>query len=284
MGRARPADMFADGEELPLFSGTPIPAQERPFVPEDRSMKQAQLPGMPGIDYDHIREKDTALRRKKKSVPLPDAAILFAHTNDTSPQAPTTITAGGDEVHEVHQVREVLAPYLDLVSLRRLAALGEDLHRAIRTQSQPPEEIARLLETLNTLLRPAAGERIKSPADIAALLMLEMGHLDQEQLRVACLDTRNKVQKIHVVYQGSLNASMVRVGEVFKEPVRLNSAALIVAHNHPSGEPAPSPEDVLVTREIVQAGELLGVEVLDHLVIGQGKWVSMREKGLGWSK
>ena len=88
--------------------------------------------------------------------------------------------------------------------------------------------------------------------------------------------------KIHLVYQGSLNSSLIRVGEVYKEPLRLNSAAIIVAHNHPSGEPAPSPEDVLVTREIVAAGKLLDVECLDHLVIGQGKWLSMREKGLGF--
>jgi DNA repair protein RadC len=135
---------------------------------------------------------------------------------------------------------------------------------------------------MNALLRPAAGERIKSPADMAALLMVDMGHLDQEQLRVACLDTKNKIQKVHVVYQGSLNASLIRVGEIYKEPLKLNSAAIIVAHNHPSGEPAPSPEDVLVTRQLIEAGNLLDVELLDHLVIGQGRWVSMREKGLGW--
>ena len=107
---------------------------------------------------------------------------------------------------------------------------------------------------------------------------------DQEQLRVACLDTKNKIQKVHVVYQGSLNASLIRVGEIYKEPLKLNSAAIIVAHNHPSGEPQPSPEDVMVTREIVQAGKLLDVECLDHLVIGQGRWVSLRERGLGFDK
>jgi DNA repair protein RadC len=83
---------------------------------------------------------------------------------------------------------------------------------------------------------------------MAAVLMVEMAHLDQEQMRVACLDTKNKLQKVHVVYQGSLNTSLIRVGEIFKEPLKLNSAAVILAHNHPSGEPEPSPEDVLVTR------------------------------------
>jgi DNA repair protein RadC len=114
--------------------------------------------------------------------------------------------------------------------------------------------------------------------------MVDMGHLDQEQLRVACLDTKNKLQTVHVVYQGSLNASLIRVGEIFKEPIRRNSAAVIVAHNHPSGEPEPSPEDVSVTRQIVEAGELLDIEVLNHVVIGAGRWVSLRDKGLGWNK
>ena len=109
-----------------------------------------------------------------------------------------------------------------------------------------------------------------------------MSHLDQEHLRTVLLDTKNRIQAISTVYIGSLNASMVRVGEVFKEAVRRNSSALIVVHNHPSGDATPSPEDVLVTREIVQAGKLLDVDVLDHLVIGQGVWVSLRERGLGF--
>ena len=126
--------------------------------------------------------------------------------------------------------------------------------------------------------------QIKSPADAAGLLMLEMSHLDQEHLRTVLLDTKNRVQAISTVYVGSLNASIIRVGEVFKEALRRNSAALIVVHNHPSGDPTPSPEDVLVTREIVAAGVLLDVEVLDHLVIGQGRFVSLRERGLGFAK
>jgi DNA repair protein RadC len=126
------------------------------------------------------------------------------------------------------------------------------------------------------------GRQIKRPADIVDLLLLEMSHLDQEHLRTVLLDTHNRVQAICTVYIGSLNASMVRVCEVFKEAVRHNSAALIVAHNHPSGQATPSPEDVLVTREIVAAGQLLDIDVLDHLVIGHGTWVSLRERGLGF--
>jgi len=125
--------------------------------------------------------------------------------------------------------------------------------------------------------------QIKSPTDAANLLMLEMSHLDQEHLRTVLLDTKNRVQAITTVYIGSVNTSLVRVGELFKDAVRRNSAAVIVVHNHPSGDPTPSPEDVLVTRQIVSAGKLLDIDVLDHLVIGDGRYVSMRERGLGFN-
>ena len=85
------------------------------------------------------------------------------------------------------------------------------------------------------------------------------------------------------VYRGSVNTSQVRVGEIFKAAIRRNASALIVVHNHPSGDPTPSPDDVAVTRAIVQAGKLLDVDVLDHLIIGQGRFVSMKERGLGFA-
>lgn len=140
------------------------------------------------------------------------------------------------------------------------------------------------LEIGRRLLLAGPDERfqIKSPADAATLLMVEMGHLDQEHLRAVLLDTKNRVQQVVTIYIGSVNTAMIRVGEVFKEAVRRNSAALILAHNHPSGDPSPSPEDILVTRQIVEAGKLLDCEVLDHLVIGRGRYVSMRERGLGF--
>jgi DNA repair protein RadC len=124
---------------------------------------------------------------------------------------------------------------------------------------------------------------INSPADAAALVHYEMSALEQEHLRVILLDRRNRVLEIVEVYKGSVNSSQVRVGELFKEAIRTNASALIVVHNHPSGDPTPSPDDVAVTRAITQAGKLLDVDVLDHLVIGQGKWVSLKERGLGFS-
>ena len=95
-------------------------------------------------------------------------------------------------------------------------------------------------------------------------------------------NTKNQVIKFNDVYKGSLNSSLVRIAEVFKEAVRVNAAAIIVAHNHPSGDPTPSIEDVRVTEQIVSAGKLLEIEVLDHLVIGDHRFTSLREKRLGF--
>jgi DNA repair protein RadC len=85
------------------------------------------------------------------------------------------------------------------------------------------------------------------------------------------------------VYRGSVNTAQVRTGEVFKQAVRRNASAIVLVHNHPSGDPTPSPEDVALTRAVLQAGKQLDIEVLDHLVIGQGRWVSMKERGLGFA-
>jgi DNA repair protein RadC len=129
---------------------------------------------------------------------------------------------------------------------------------------------------------PDEKPRVTSPADAANLLMSEMTFLEQEHLRLVLLDTRNRVLKTPTIYIGSLNTSVVRVGELFRAALRENAAAFIIVHNHPSGDPSPSPEDVNVTRQIVKAGKLLDVDVLDHIVIGRQRWVSLKERGLGF--
>ena len=130
---------------------------------------------------------------------------------------------------------------------------------------------------------PDERPQITSPADAANLLMPEMGLLEQEHLRTLLLDTKHHVLASPTVYVGNVNTSVIRVGELFREAVRLNCAAMIVAHNHPSGDPTPSPDDVRVTEQIVQAGRLLDIEVLDHLIIGRQRYVSLKERGLGFS-
>lgn len=134
-----------------------------------------------------------------------------------------------------------------------------------------------------TLESPDLSGAISSPADAAELVRYEMQGLIQEQLWVILLDTRNRKIWIDKVYSGSLNSSMVRVGELFRAAIQRSAASIILVHNHPSGDPSPSPEDTSLTRAAVQAGKLMDIDVLDHLVIGHGTFVSMKEKGLGFA-
>jgi len=123
---------------------------------------------------------------------------------------------------------------------------------------------------------------ITSPSDLANLFMAEMSTLDREHFRVAVLSTRNQVLGIENLYSGSVNAALVRPAEVFSTAVRRNAPQIAVVHNHPSGDPTPSQDDVSITKNLVEAGRLLDVEVVDHLVVGQGRYISMREKKLGF--
>ena len=131
--------------------------------------------------------------------------------------------------------------------------------------------------------QPADRHQIRTPADAANLLMPEMGLLEQEQMRTILLDTKNRVIAIPTIYVGSVNTTMIRVAELFREAIRRNCPSLIAVHNHPSGDPTPSPEDVMVTKQIVEAGKLMDIEVLDHLVISKTRFVSLKERGLGFT-
>lgn len=133
-----------------------------------------------------------------------------------------------------------------------------------------------------TQLSPVEQPQVRSPADLAPLLMSSMALLEQEHLKAVLLNTRNRLITVADVCSGSLNSAAVRIGEIFREAIRQNAAAVILVHNHPSGDPSPSPEDVRLTADARAAGELLDVELLDHLVIGRGRWVSLREQGLGF--
>lgn len=121
---------------------------------------------------------------------------------------------------------------------------------------------------------------ITCPRDIAGVLMDEMRYLDREHFRTVSLNTKNRVLGIDSVSVGSLNSSLVHPREVFKTPIRRSAAAVILAHNHPSGDPTPSQEDIQVTRRLVEAGQILGIDVLDHLVIGDGRFTSFKEQDI----
>jgi DNA repair protein RadC len=136
----------------------------------------------------------------------------------------------------------------------------------------------------NHLWKQGQDERpvIHSPADAADWVRFEMSGLAQEHLWVLVLDSRNRLVSTEKMYVGSINSSSARIGELFKAAIQRNAVSIIVVHNHPSGDPTPSPEDISITRAIVQAGKLLDIAVLDHLIIGHERFTSLKEKGLGF--
>jgi DNA repair protein RadC len=146
-------------------------------------------------------------------------------------------------------------------------------------------QVRQLHEQINSYLHKCpATERpsINSPADAAELLKPFIGNLDHEELWVIVLNRRNRVLQLVRLYQGSVNSSQIRVGEVFHQAIIEQASSIILAHNHPSGDPTPSPDDVAVTRAIVHAGKLLDIEILDHVVVCSTWHVSLKERGLGF--
>lgn len=131
---------------------------------------------------------------------------------------------------------------------------------------------------------PAGRWSIRGPRDIADRLVLQMGRLEREELRVVILDTKNHVLRVATVYQGNVSSSLVRVGELYRDAVRLNAASVILVHNHPSGDPTPSPDDLHLTAEALAAGRLLDIGLLDHLVIGHDAYVSLRDRGVAFDR
>ena len=131
-------------------------------------------------------------------------------------------------------------------------------------------------------LHPEGRAVVHSPQDVFNLLGAEMGPLDQEHLRVMLLNTKNEVRAVQELYIGNVNSSVVRVAEVLRPAMRENCPSIIMVHNHPSGDPTPSPEDILITKRLRSGGETMDIELLDHIIIGDQGFLSLKEKGLGF--
>lgn len=177
----------------------------------------------------------------------------------------TVLTYFNNDIHRLYQAHPAeLAKVKGInqgTAVRIKAALNLGLRLHIPTEERPA---------------------INSPADAATLVQYEMGLLEKEHLRVILLDRRNRVMDIVEIYEGSVSSSQVRIGEIFRPAIQRLASAIIVCHNHPSSDNTPSPDDVAVTRAIVQAGKLLDIEVLDHLILSIRGFVSLKEKGLGF--
>ncbi|AFV24944.1 DNA repair protein RadC [Methanolobus psychrophilus R15] len=136
-------------------------------------------------------------------------------------------------------------------------------------------ELARKLEGFTDEPR----RKIRSPADVYSLLYPKMREQKRERLVALLLDTKNQVLREEVISIGSLNANIVHPREVFKAALMESCASVILSHNHPSGDPTPSREDIAVTEKLIEGGKLLGIDVLDHVVIGEGRYVSLKDEG-----
>ncbi len=194
-----------------------------------------------------------------------------------------TLRIGGRGENVLDMAQRLLSTYRGLGGLARASC--DELAQEHGVGTAKAAQVLAAFELGKRLLVASPDNRpqITSPADAANLLMAEMATLEQEHLRTLLLDTRHRVLASPTIYVGNVNTTVIRVADLFREAIRLNCVALIVAHNHPSGDPTPSPDDVKVTEQIVQAGKLLDIEVLDHLVIGQQRFVSLKERGLGFA-
>lgn len=165
--------------------------------------------------------------------------------------------------------------------------MRRDLDSLLETHGLGPAKAIKLQAAVElgkriAALAPEDRPQVRSPEDLAILFQAEMTALQWEELRVAVLDTKHRVERVKTVYQGSVNAAQVRTAEVFREAIRANCPAIAIAHNHPSGDPTPSAADITLTAELARAAALLDIDLIDHLIIGDGRWISLRRLGVGF--
>jgi DNA repair protein RadC len=188
------------------------------------------------------------------------------------------LRTGSREENVVNLCSRILTEYsikqLSLANVSRLMQV-HGIGKAKAAQIAAVFEIARRLETF--VEEPK--RKVCSPKDVYTLMYPKMREQKKEKFITLCLDTKNQIIKEEVVSIGSLNASIVHPREVFKSALLESSASVIMVHNHPSGDPSPSREDIMVTEKMVEGGKLLGIDVLDHIIIGEGRYVSLKDEG-----
>jgi DNA repair protein RadC len=191
------------------------------------------------------------------------------------------LRTGNADENAVRLAERILTYFGDLGRLS--AATPQELRRFKGLGDAKTAQLLAAIEIGRRIATRAGSERplVESASD-AARLVADMGELPQEQVRVILLDAARRVVTIATVYVGTLNATVLRVSEIFREAVSRSAAAIIVAHNHPSGDPRPSPEDVEITRALVEAGTLLDIQMVDHIIVARHQWRSMRDLGLGF--
>jgi DNA repair protein RadC len=223
-------------------------------------------PYQPSLFQEPPKENQTATATlRERSRHLQAIALLSTVTGMTHAEVDKLlIKAGGlDELARLPDYALMALPHVGERRAKQIRALTE--WALLLGQADPAEQV-----------------QIRSAKDAADLLMLEMSLLEQEELRVIGLDTKNKIKFVETIYKGSMNSAMVRIAEVLRRPITSQCASIILFHNHPSGDPTPSPEDVRITELVCESGRLFDIDVLDHIVIGRNRYVSLKERGLGF--
>ncbi len=226
---------------------------------------QLTLPLGPDEAQSYLAEQESARTAAHAHRELRAADLLSTVTGMTYAQAEQVLKKAGG-VHKLAQLPDY--------ALQALPQVGPKRAGQIRAMT----DWGLLLSTVEEW----QSVQVRSPADVANLLMLEMGLLDQEELRIVGLDTKNNIVDIETVYRGSVNSAVVRIAEVLRLPIALQCVGMIMLHNHPSGDPTPSPEDVRITQLVMESAKLMDIDLLDHLIIGRNRYVSLKERGLGF--
>lgn len=230
---------------------------------------------------------ETTYRLKMKDLPedeRPRERLYKYGPQDlkTSELLAIIIRVGSNEASALQVAERLLQKYDG--NLKRLASENET-QIAEGIKGLGPSKAAQIMAAFELGRRLAAfidadKPQINSPADVAHLMTPDMRDLNKETLQVLCLDTKNFVTKRRCIFEGSLNASIVHPREIFRFAVEEAAASIILVHNHPSGDPEPSSDDIQVTKQLVEVGKYVEIPVLDHIIIGEGRFVSLKEQGL----
>jgi DNA repair protein RadC len=318
------ANLFQNGDDLPLFSGTPVRVTEPDPAKPSNDAAQQKMVECP-ICFDtgivqvkgHLRRcwcrigeqaavREALLNRTSKRLArvqrnAPDAYPEISTPNDTErvlkevavieSLAKRFDTVGADNLSIVELLSIVLGEQTPILASRILVQfptlariMNATPNHLASVKGMTPRRVMLLQSALQLAHRQEHVDRptIKTPADCVEIVGPMMRGLENEQMRVLALDTKNHIKSNALVYQGSVHTTVIRVGELLRDALMVNASGVIVLHSHPSGDPTPSPEDVAVTREIAQAAKLLDLDLLDHIVIGDPGFVSLKERGLGF--
>jgi DNA repair protein RadC len=213
------------------------------------------------------RPRERLERSGPESLTTPELlAILFR----TGTRGRNAVQVGDELFRHLGGLAGIVGASLD--QLQAVPGIG----RVKAIEVKAAFELAKRVAASGEEARPV----IRSPDDVAKLMMAELRYETREHLMALILDARNQVRQTRRISSGTLTESLVHPREVYLEAVRFSAAAIVLVHNHPSGDPSPSPEDIATTRRIYEAGKIMGIDLLDHIIIGDGRWTSLKQSGL----